>query len=315
MQGLGLDPRDLRDRHLVERPSGRDRASRRLGVVRQPFDSQHESVAQRLRRGAAGRRARRPAAPRCKAGCPRSGRRAARPMARSGVSPRMSASASASSRRSNGASSSRRTCSRRSSSDSSEPQRVAAVKLVGPVAQEQHHPLATQAAGQEVDEGPRGAIRPVQILQRENQDVIVAQQVDQLQQRLEQPRLRGRVIPVGRSGLLVEPRKQRGELSARGPAERSERGCAATDERAQRPDQRRVRKLTVGLLDGFAAEHDHLVFVRLGHPSLEFPNQPGLADAGLDHRAAPLPGAARLHHVRRAPAPRVPRCVPRSDLR
>jgi hypothetical protein len=55
----------------------------------------------------------------------------------------------------------------------------------------------------------------------------------------------------------------------------------ASHERAQRPDQRRVRKLTVRLLDGFSAEHDHLVLVGLGHTALELADEPGLADPGL----------------------------------
>jgi hypothetical protein len=37
----------------------------------------------------------------------------------------------------------------------------------------------------------------------------------------------------------------------------------------------------VRLLDGFSAEHDRLVRIRLGYAALELPDQPGLADPGL----------------------------------
>ncbi len=65
-------------------------------------------------------------------------------------------------------------------------------------------------------------------------------------------------LPSATAALLVEPRQQRRELSAAAAAERAERRMAGPHEWPQRPDQRRVGELTVGLLDGLPTEHERL---------------------------------------------------------
>ena len=164
------------------------------------------------------------------------------------------------------------------------------MELVGPVAEEQHHALLAQTPREEVDERPRRAIGPVQILEDQHHRVVLAEHVEQLEQPFEQTDLPGRVVDVRCHHVLVEPRQQRRQLRPAAAAERVERRMAGANQWPQRADQRRVGKLTVGLLDGFAAEHERLI---LGAAALELPDQPGLADARLaaeqDHDRA-LPG-------------------------
>jgi hypothetical protein len=64
---------------------------------------------------------------------------------------------------------------------------VAAVKLVGPVRERQHHALLAQPTGEEGHERPGRAIGPVHVLEQQRQRLTVAQQIEQLEQRLEQP--------------------------------------------------------------------------------------------------------------------------------
>ncbi len=64
------------------------------------------------------------------------------------------------------------------------------MELVGPVAQQQHHPLPAEAAREEIDERARRAIGPVQVLEHEDDRALLAQNVEQLEQGLEQAHLR-----------------------------------------------------------------------------------------------------------------------------
>ena len=80
-----------------------------------------------------------------------------------------------------------------------------------------------------------------------------------------------------RSRLIVEARHERGELRPAAAAELLERRVARAHQRPQRPQQRRVRKLGVALLDRFAPQDDRVVGVAL----LELPYQARLADARL----------------------------------
>ena len=185
----------------------------------------------------------------------------------------MSASASVSSSRSNGASSIRRARSRRSSSRQQRPQRVAAMQLVGAVAEQQQHPLLAQAARQERDERPRRAIGPVHVLED--------------RARAGSTRPGGRAArasprtaaagPTGRRRSSVAAARRPGPAGS-SPAGRGarrqllERLVAPADQRAQRAQQRRVRQVAVGLLDALAAQ-DSDAWCRPGRRS-ELADQP-----------------------------------------
>ena len=90
-------------------------------------------------------------------------------------------------------------------------QRVAAVQLVGAVGEQQQQPLLAQAAGQEGDECPGRAVGPVQVLQDQHHGLRLAEQVEQLQQRLEQPQLPGRIAGARRAGAR---RRRPGRIAA-----------------------------------------------------------------------------------------------------
>ncbi len=70
-------------------------------------------------------------------------------------------------------------------------------------------------------------------------------------------------------------------------ASASNAGLRAAHERAQRPDQRGVRKLAVGLLDRLAPQHQYVL--TFGRALLELADQPGFADARV---------ATEQHHDR-----------------
>jgi hypothetical protein len=178
-------------------------------------------------------------------------------------------------------------------------QRVAAVQLVGSIAQQEHHALLTKAPGEESDEATRRAIRPVHVLEDQNERLTLAQQIEQLEQRLEQPQLgRGVVLLAGRP-CLVEPWKERGELSATGASELSERRMALAHQRPQRAEDGSVRQLPVGRLDRLAAQDERDACLDKGARArdamLKLSDQPALADARL---------TAQQHH-HRAPGGRL----------
>ena len=64
------------------------------------------------------------------------------------------------------------------------------MQLIGPVAEQEEHALAPQAPRQEGCERPRGAIRPMQVLDHEHHRAILPEQFEQLEQRLEEAQLR-----------------------------------------------------------------------------------------------------------------------------
>ncbi len=137
-------------------------------------------------------------------------------------------------------------------------QRMAAVELVGPVAEHQHHALAAQAADEEVDERARRAVGPVEVLEHEDHGPLLAEQVEQLEQALEQPHLCRGIVRVRGVAPVVESGKQCGQLGTTSAAERVERRMPGADQRPERTDQWGVGKLAVGFLDGFAAEHERI---------------------------------------------------------
>ena len=158
------------------------------------------------------------------------------------------------------------------------PQRMAAVQLVRAVGGDDQHALAAQRRGEIDEERARRAVGPVQVLDRHQQAVLAGQKLQQLQQRVEQARLRGRLV-VGLAVAAAEPGEDLGERVARGAGEqRRERGIAGAGQRAQRADDRRVGQLALAQLDAVAADHADAVGARR---ALELAQQPRLADAGL----------------------------------
>ena len=79
-------------------------------------------------------------------------------------------------------------------------QGMAAVQLVRPVGRHHQHALAAQRRSQVDEERPRGAVGPVQVLDRQQQPVLAREQLQQLQQTVEQPRLRGGLVVRARLG-------------------------------------------------------------------------------------------------------------------
>ncbi len=76
-------------------------------------------------------------------------------------------------------------------------QRVAAVQLVGAVGGDHQHALGPQAAGEEDEEGAGRAVGPVDVLEHERERLLAPEQIEQREQRLEQPRLALRGLPLG----------------------------------------------------------------------------------------------------------------------
>ena len=157
------------------------------------------------------------------------------------------------------------------------PQRVAAVQLVRAVAGDHEHALAAQRRSQIDEEGARGAVGPVQVLDRQQQALLAGQQLQQLEQRVEQPRLRGGLV-VRRLRTPPEPGEDLREGGAGGLRERGEGRIAGAGERAQGADDRRVRQLALPQLDAVAADHADVLGLR---GLLELAQQARLADAGL----------------------------------
>ena len=91
----------------------------------------------------------------------------------------------------------------------------------------------------------------MQVLDHEHHGSVLAERVEQREQRLEDAGLVG--------GLGVEapakPRQQRVESRPQRRRQRLEHGVAVADERAQRAEQRRVGELALSELDAVAPEH------------------------------------------------------------
>jgi hypothetical protein len=58
-------------------------------------------------------------------------------------------------------------------------QRVAAMQLVRTVAGHHHHPLVAEAASEECQKSPRRAVRPMDVLDRDEQGAIATQLVEE----------------------------------------------------------------------------------------------------------------------------------------
>ena len=182
-------------------------------------------------------------------------------------------------------------------------QRVAAVQLVRAVGRDDEHALAAQR-GREVDEErARRAVGPVQVLDRQQQAVLAREQLEQLEQAVEQARLRGRLV-VGALRAAPEPGEDLRERGAGGRRERGERRVAGAGERAQRADDRRVGQLALPQLDAVAADHAHAV---VAGRAFELAQQARLADAGLAGDERERRAAGRPPRPARRAAPRAPR--------
>ncbi len=155
------------------------------------------------------------------------------------------------------------------------PQRVTAMQLVAPVGEQEHHALLSQAAGDELGEGPGGAVRPVHVFENERERTRVAQEVEQLQHRLEQPKLARRIVLRGRWAAVAERRQQRRELCPAARAEGIERRMVLSDEWPQCAEQRRVRELALAVLDAFASENERVL---VGDAALELADEASLSD-------------------------------------
>jgi len=159
-------------------------------------------------------------------------------------------------------------------------QRVAAVQLVGAVAEQQQHPRLAHGPRRVGDERARRAVGPVHVLERQHERLALGEDLQQLEHRLEQPqlsrRVRARVAPVG---VVVEAWQDRRQLDAVGRRQLPERLVTASDDRPQRPQQRRVGQVALGLLQTLAAQEDHSARAVQRLSLLELGHQPRLADA------------------------------------
>ena len=151
-------------------------------------------------------------------------------------------------------------------------QRVAAVQLVGAVGGDEQDALGAQAARQEGEEGARGGVGPVQVLDRQQDGLVTAEQVEQRQQRLEDARLRRLVA--------VHDRRRRGgrelgeqarEPGPRGRAELVEHRVAVAREGSQGGDDGGVGELVIPEGDALSADDTGLGRERSALQLLEEP--------------------------------------------
>jgi hypothetical protein len=130
----------------------------------------------------------------------------------------------------------------------------------------------------------------MQVLDREQHRGVLAEAVEQPQQRLEQPRLCRGVAPR-RCGAhpVAEPRQEGGELGAHGRGKLIEHGVPGARERAQHGHQRRVGQLAIAELDAVPAER---ASARGAGPRRELGKQARLAHARVA-RDERKPGLSR----------------------
>jgi hypothetical protein len=151
-------------------------------------------------------------------------------------------------------------------------QRMAAVQLVGAIGGDEQHALLAQAAGQEGEEGARGGVGPVEVLDGQQHRLAATELVEQRQQRLEDARL-GRCVAIHdrRRGGGGELGEQAREPGPRGRAELVEHGVAVTREGSQGGDDGRVGKLVLPEGDTLPADDAGLSRERSALQLLEEP--------------------------------------------
>ena len=142
------------------------------------------------------------------------------------------------------------------------------------------------------------------VLEDHHQAVLLAAQVEQVEQRVEQPQLRRRIVPLGCRLTVLEIGQERRERRTARASQCSERGVAAANQRPQRAQQRRVRELAIGLKGPAALEHE---CARVVLPQ-ELGDQARLANAGVpadedDHWSAAVSFTPRLLEFRELPDP------------
>ena len=172
-------------------------------------------------------------------------------------------------------------------------QRVPAMELVAAVGDERERAHALEALRDVVEQLARGVVRPVDVLDHEQQRVIRGRNREQRDDPLEQPQLRvARVRDRRGSGTVAELGEELRELTARGPEPGDHLVRVRLGEViADRLDEREIGEGELGLAAP-AAEHLGSEPPRL---PAELVRQPGLADARFarehDHAAV---AAARL---------------------
>ena len=112
----------------------------------------------------------------------------------------------------------------------------------------------------------------------EDERLLLAEALEQRQQRLEQLGLGELARRPGAARAVAQLGQQRRELAAGAGRELVEDGIAVAGERAQDRDDRRVRQLVAAELDAVAALHARAALARLRG---ELGEQARLADAGL----------------------------------
>jgi hypothetical protein len=173
------------------------------------------------------------------------------------------------------------------------PQRVTAVELVGAVGADHQDPLRAQRPREEPHEAAGGAVRPVQVLDHEQQRLLLRHRVEDREQRLEHAHLLGLGARVARAAS--EAGQDRGEVGALARRQRVESGVAVARHATQRAHQRRVGQLALAQLDTVAAEHAR---ARRARRAGQLAGQPRLANPGLARQESQRGGAggAGLEH-------------------
>ena len=173
------------------------------------------------------------------------------------------------------------------------PQRVAAVHLVRAVGADREHPLGAHGPRHEGEEGARGAVGPVDVLEQQQHRLLAAEALQQREQRLEEPALRRARALVGarRRTARAELGQQRGQLGPRELADLLQYGVPVPRQRPQGGDERRVGQLALAQLYAFAAQRPGAPVLRARR---ELGDEPGLAHARLPRdegdRRVPLGG-------------------------
>ena len=171
------------------------------------------------------------------------------------------------------------------------PQRVVGQQLLGAVRDGNGDPLGAQVAREERQQVARRAVRPVQVLERDQDGRALGREArEQPQQDLVQPRL-----PERAPGPGAGRRRSGGHRVGQQDVERLARlggDGPVLGQPAQRRGDRCVRELLAAELDAFAVQHEEPARPRLG---LERLQQARLADAGLaGHQRDPRASRGRL---------------------
>ncbi len=158
-------------------------------------------------------------------------------------------------------------------------QRMAAVQLVRTQRRDDEHALAPQVAAQEQEERARRAVRPVDVLEADDERLLTRQPLEEVEQGLEQARLllaalggAGRLV----AGRLAELGEQRCECRAGGRRQLAEDRVPAAHERPHERYEDRVGQLVLTELEAVGALDARTA---LAGDRREVVEQPGLPDA------------------------------------